>query len=166
VTNGMLANQCAKAVMETVPQIMRAIREEMRQRGAPFLSVSQLRTLAFLHHSPGSCLYHLAEHLGVARPTASAIVGRLVQRGMVSRTENPTERRRVSLKLTPLGARHFRQTRQSAQSCLTSTLSRLSPARLRRITQGVRLLGEPFKCPVSGPVGMISHGDLRLAKLR
>ena len=54
--------------METVPRIMRAIRAEMRRQGAPLLSVPQVRSLAFLHRSPGACLSHLAGFLGVSRP--------------------------------------------------------------------------------------------------
>jgi DNA-binding MarR family transcriptional regulator len=144
VSTASLAEQCAQAVMETLPQVVRAIRGEMRRQGAPFLSLPQLRTLAYLHRNPGSCLLHLANHLGVTRPTASTIVERLVRRGMVTRTDNPQERRRVALTLTPVGASHFRRARQSTQAWMATTLSRLSPARLRRIMQGVTLLREPF----------------------
>src|SRR5512136_2733803 len=91
-----LAHECAHAVMQTVPVVMRAIRAEMRRNGAPLLSIPQARTLSYLHRCPGSCLFHLAEHLGVTRPTASTIVERLVRRGMVSRAEDPQERRRVT----------------------------------------------------------------------
>jgi DNA-binding MarR family transcriptional regulator len=144
LTTANLADQCARVVMETVPQVMRAIREEMRRQGAPLLSLPQLRTLAYLHRNPGSCLFHLAKHLGVARPTASTIVERLVRRGMVTRADNPEERRRVVLTLTPLGARYLRRARESTQSWMATALSRLSSARLRRIMQGMSLLGEPF----------------------
>jgi DNA-binding MarR family transcriptional regulator len=139
------AEECARAVMETVPKVMRAIREEMRRQGAPLLTIPQLRTLAYLHRRPGSCLFHVAEHLGVTRPTASAIVERLVQRGLVTRTENPQERRRVILRPTPLGTLLHQRVRQSTHGWMVTALSRLSPERLRQITQGVTLLAEPFK---------------------
>jgi len=139
------AEECAQAVMETVPKVMRAIREEMRRRGAPLLSIPQLRTLAYLHRHPGSCLFHVADHLGVTRPTASAIVELLVQRGLVTRTEDPRERRRVILRPTPLGTRLHQRVRQSTHVWMVTALSRLSPERLRQITQGVTLLAEPFK---------------------
>ena len=144
VTTANLADQCARVVMETVPQVMRAIREEMRRQGAPLLSLPQLRTLAYLDRNPGSCLIFLARHLGVARPTASTIVERLVRRGMVTRADNPEERRRVVLSLTPMGARYMRRARQSTQTWMATALSRLSSARLRRIMQGMSLLGAPF----------------------
>ena len=147
-----LADRCAQAVMETVPQVMRAIRDEMRRQGAPLLSIPQLRTLAYLHRSPGACLFRLAEHLGVTRPTASNLVERLVQRGIVARTTDPNERRRVVLTLTPLGAQLFRRTHQSAQAWMTTVLTRLSPAGLRQVMQGMSVLGGPFDGSANGDV--------------
>jgi len=72
--------------MQTVPVVMRAIRAAMRRNGAPLYSILQVRTLVYLHRSPGSCLSHLAQHLEVTCPTASTIGERLVRKGMVSRT--------------------------------------------------------------------------------
>lgn len=149
------AEECAQAVMEIVPKVMRAIRDEMRRRGAPLLSIPQLRTLAYLDRRPGSCLFHVAEHLGVTRPTASAIVERLVQRGLLTRTEDPRERRRVILRPTPLGTRLYERARRSTHRWMVATLSGLSPERLRQITQGVSLLAEPFE----GVAGRDGHGD-------
>jgi DNA-binding MarR family transcriptional regulator len=139
-----LAEQCARAVMETVPQVMRAIREETRRHGEPLLSIPQLRTLAFLDREPGACLIHLAEHLGVSLPTASTLVERMVRQGLITRTQDPRERRRVVLMLTPPGARHFRSARQSAHAWMAATLAHLSPEELRRISQSVTVLGEAF----------------------
>lgn len=145
-----LADECAQAVLETVPQIMRAIHEEMRRHGAPLLSPPQLRTLAYLHRSPGSCLFQVAEHLGVTQPTASVIVERLVRRGLVTRIANPQERRRIVLKLTSRGGWHLQRARHATHTWLAATLSRLSPASLQRIKRGVTLLGAPFAGVASG----------------
>ncbi|HSB81119.1 MAG TPA: MarR family transcriptional regulator, partial [Candidatus Methylomirabilis sp.] len=92
-------NACARTVMETVPLVMRFIRGEMRRQSAPLLSVPQFRALAFLHQRPGACLFAVADHLGVSRPTASTIIDRLVRRGLVARSVDPHERRRVILRL-------------------------------------------------------------------
>ena len=91
---------CAREVMETVPLVMRFIRKEMRSRRAPSLSVPQFHVLTFLSCEPGAPLSSVAEHLGVTRSTASAIVDRLVRRKLVSRTAHPQERRCVVLTLT------------------------------------------------------------------
>jgi DNA-binding MarR family transcriptional regulator len=140
-----LADQCAQAIMETVPPVMRAIREEVRRKGAPHFSIPQLRTLAYLHRRPGACLFHLAEHLGVSRPTASNLVERLVRRGMLTRVADPQERRRVVLALTPLGARHFQKARRSAQAWMATVLAGQSPTTLHRITEGMSLLDKTFR---------------------
>lgn len=159
MNHSRLAAQCARTVIDAVPNVMRAIREEMRRQGASLFSVPQLRTLAYLHRRPGSCLSHLADHLGVTRPTASALVDRLVRRGMVTRAEDPQERRRVLLGLTPEGTRHLERARRSTQAWMAHALSRMSPTNLRRITHGLTLLAEPFIEPVGGN-GSSSRGGL------
>jgi DNA-binding MarR family transcriptional regulator len=152
VTTATLTDECARAVLETVPQVMRALHEQMRRQGAPLLSPPQLRTLAFLQHCPGSCLFHVAEQLGVTRPTASVIVERLVRRGMVIRAADPHERRRVVITLTPLGAWHLQRARRATHTWMVTALSQVSPASLRQIMQGVTLLGKPFAGATSGEV--------------
>jgi DNA-binding MarR family transcriptional regulator len=136
---------CAREVMETVPLVMRFIRMEMRSRRAPSLSVPQLRVLTFLSHNPGAPLSSVAEHLGVARSTASAIVDRLVRRKLVSRTTHPEERRSVVLTLTPAGAQHFQQGREATSAQIAKVLAGLSTADLLLVTQGLTLLGSAFK---------------------
>lgn len=161
MTTANLAGQCAQAVLETLPQVMRAVHEEMRRQGAPLLSPPQLRTLAFLHRSPGSCLFHVAGHLGVARPTASVIVERLVRRGMVSRTAHPQERRRIVLDLTPTGAWHLQRARQATQAWMAAALSQLPPASLRRIKEGMRLLERPFTGAPHPNARLAARGESR-----
>ncbi len=137
--------ECARAVMEAVPLVMRFLRGEMRRQRASHLSVPQFRVLAFLTRHPGACLFAVADHLGVARPTASILVDRLVRRGLVTRTDDPEERRRIALRLTAAGARHFQQAREATRAWLAGVLRGQSPSCLQQIAQGVTLLGETFK---------------------
>src|ERR671922_259030 len=136
---------CAREVMETVPLVMRFIRTEMRSRRAPSLSVPQLRVLTFLSRRPGAPLSSVAEHLGVARSTASAMVDRLVRRQLVSRTTHPEERRSVVLTLTPAGAQHLQHARGAASARMAKVLAGLPEADLLQVTQGLTLLGSAFK---------------------
>lgn len=144
-SSGMTADLCAWEVMETVPLVMRFIRAEMRQQGKPFLSVSQFRALVFLNLSPGACLWEVADYVGVTRPTASALVDRLVRDGLVDRVPHPKERRRIMLSLTSQGSQLLQQTREGARSRLASLLADLSPAQVRKIAEGTALLGGLFK---------------------
>lgn len=135
----------ARAVMETVPLVMRFIRTEMRSQRVPSLSVPQFRVLTFLNREPEAPLSRVAEHLGVTRSTASAIVDRLVRRKLVSRTVHPQERRCVVLRLTPAGAQHLQQAREAACGHMAKVLAGLSAADLLKITAGLALLGSAFE---------------------
>ncbi len=144
-TSRMTPDECSRAVMETIPLVMHSIRTQMRRHRPSVLSVPQLRALAFLHRNPGACLFHVADHLGVTRPTASVIVDRLVRRGLLARAEDPQERRRIVLTLTPRGTRHLEQARSATRSWMAAMLAPLPRTTLRRIAQGVSLLGGAFK---------------------
>jgi DNA-binding MarR family transcriptional regulator len=136
---------CAREVMETVPLVMRFIRTEMRSRRAPSLSIPQFRVLTFLSRTPGAPLSSVAEHLGVTRSTASAIVDRLVRRKLVSRTAHPEERRSVVLTLTSAGARHLQHAREAASGNMAKVLAGVPAADLLQVTKGLTLLGHMFK---------------------
>jgi DNA-binding MarR family transcriptional regulator len=141
----MTPELCAREVMETVPLVMRFIRTEMRSRRAPSLSVPQFRVLTFLSHRPGAPLSSVAEHLGVARSTASATVDRLVRRQLVQRKTHPEERRSVVLTLTATGVQHLQQVRDAASTRMAKVLAGLSAADLLQVSQGLSLLGSAFK---------------------
>lgn len=137
--------RCAQDVMETIPLVMRFIRTEMRSRRAPSLSVPQFRVLTFLSRRPGAPLTSVSEHLGVSRSTASALVDRLVRRQLVSRTEDPQERRCVMLTLTPTGSQHLQQAREATCARLAKVLAGLPPADLLLVAEGLTRLGAAFE---------------------
>jgi DNA-binding MarR family transcriptional regulator len=144
-TATITSEQCAREVMETVPLVMRRIRAEMRSRRAPSLSVPQFRALAFLSREPGAALASVAEHLGISRSTASALVDRLVRRELVSRVENPLERRSVVLTLTEAGARQLQQARAATWADLATALDSLSADDLLQVRAGLALLNRAFR---------------------
>ena len=93
----------ASAVLEAVPQAMRAIRRQMRSGRAGSLSVPQFRIMIFARRNPGTNLSAAAEHLGISLPAASQLVDRLVRAGLLDRAIRPHERRHVELRLTDAG---------------------------------------------------------------
>jgi DNA-binding MarR family transcriptional regulator len=131
--------------MDTIPAVMRRIRERMRRYGPVSVSIPQFRALGFLDRKPGACLSELSEHLGVARPTASLIVDRLVQRRLVLRTDNPRERRRVLLRLTPEGTELLLQARSATRAWIATLLTGLSDEELQQMATGLALLAGAFK---------------------
>src|SRR6188472_796666 len=59
------------------------------------LSIVGFQVLALLEMHGGLPMTRLADELGVALPNATGIVGRLVERGIVSREDDANDRRRV-----------------------------------------------------------------------
>jgi DNA-binding MarR family transcriptional regulator len=106
----------------------------------PGLTMAQFRTMAFLHRESGTPLRALARHLGVTPPTCSALVDRLVGRGVVSRTPSPSSRREVSLRLTRRGRAEFEAAKEAATRQMAGVLAALPEPLVRRLDRDLRAL--------------------------
>jgi DNA-binding MarR family transcriptional regulator len=93
---------CATALLDTVPGLLWYVRRHMR-RHRKGLSVPQFRALVQIQSNPQISLSCVAEHLGASLPTTSRLIGNLVSKGFLSRSESPSDRRQVVLVLTPRG---------------------------------------------------------------
>jgi long-chain acyl-CoA synthetase len=85
--------------------------------GTAELTLPQYRTLGILAEG-SSAASRLAERLAVRPSSITAVVDGLVARGLVERRPEEGDRRRVSLRLTPQGARTLARADQAADSCL------------------------------------------------
>lgn len=139
-----LLNTCAHELMDTAPQIMQAIRVEMRRGRGSDISVPQFRTLRFIQRTPNSSLSSLADHLGLTLPSVSKLIDGLVKQKLVSRQESTTDRRCLTLALTTAGASIVNSARESAQANLAKKLSNLPEVELEAICQAMQLLRPIF----------------------
>jgi DNA-binding MarR family transcriptional regulator len=130
--------------METVPQIMQAIRVEMRLERGTNLSIPQFRALRFVQTNPNTSLTSLAEHLGLTLPSVSKLVDGLVKQELVERSESSADRRRMTLTLTPSGESIVNQSRVSAQASLAKTLKALSESDIETIAFAMQVLRPLF----------------------
>ena len=135
------AQATAVLVLEVVPRVMRLIRAEMRGAARSSISVPQLRAMLFVRHHPGSSLSALAEHLGVGLASASTMVDRLVRQGLLTRVQDPAERRRVMLGLTPEGTRQLDTARRRASEALADALAACSADQRVAVEQAMTVLG-------------------------
>jgi DNA-binding MarR family transcriptional regulator len=69
----------------------------------PDLTMQQLRVLGLVAQEPGLTGQELGARLGVSAPTASGLIDRLVEKGVLERTDDAADRRRRRLRLTPEG---------------------------------------------------------------
>lgn len=104
------------------------------------LSANQVGILDHLDLVEPTILGELAEHLGVTPGTMSVAVGRLVRGGWVARALDPTDRRRVQLRLTDAGVRVRAAHSVLEPDLVADMLAQLSPAERGDALHGLALL--------------------------
>jgi DNA-binding MarR family transcriptional regulator len=139
-----LKSSCAAKVIDVIPAVMCCIHTEIRQQKSSFLTIPQLRALAFLQTNACSSLTELAEYLGVTSASASTMVERLVQKEFVTRTEHPTLRRQVVICLTAAGEDHLQEVRQLTRDRLADKLANLPTDQLANLIEGLEELSQVF----------------------
>ena len=103
------------------------------------LTMAQLKGLFALADSPMT-IGQLASALGSGKPAASILVERLVQLGLVERTEDPLDRRRTIARVTARGEELVARLRQGGRDRLRAWLSRLDDEDLAALVQGLQAL--------------------------
>ena len=134
---------CAQEVLETVPLVMRLIRNYMRQHRSG-LTVPQFRTLCFLSNTPQSSLSDVADFIGLSLPAMSRLVDGLVDKGLIDRRTCRNDRRHVRLSVTPVGETTVAESRQLAQQQLAAVVGQLSPQEQRDVARMMRLVRDVF----------------------
>jgi DNA-binding MarR family transcriptional regulator len=81
----------------------RSMVESMRFKQESGLSMTQMHTLFQLHHCETCGVTEIGEFLGITNAAASQLVDRLVQSNLVTRNEDPTDRRAKQISLTDEG---------------------------------------------------------------
>ena len=69
----------------------------------------------------------LADREGIRRPSATRLVARLEEEGLVAREPDPTDGRSFRVSLTPEGAAHIQEVRSRKDAFLARRLEALSP---------------------------------------
>ncbi|MBN9619302.1 MAG: MarR family transcriptional regulator [Actinobacteria bacterium] len=94
------------------------------------VTLTQFRTLVVLDGHPGINLIRLAELLDVNSSTAMRMIDRLLVADLVTRRDNPDNRREVLLDLSPAGKRIVRRVTSRRRVEITRIVERM-PARQR-----------------------------------
>jgi DNA-binding MarR family transcriptional regulator len=136
-------DQNAKLLLETVPGVMRSIREEMRGIARGKFTVPQFRILNQLRKSPLTNS-ELADWMGVTAPTMSRMLEPLEEKGYILRTSNPEDRRSQSLTLSALGKREAEKIRRQALYSFAKRIQELSNEESHSLAQGLQVLAKLF----------------------
>jgi DNA-binding MarR family transcriptional regulator len=108
------------------PVIARLARR-MRQRASGDLSPTQGAALATIDCHGPLTPSELASRERIQRPTATGVLARLEEAGLVARTPDPADRRSSLLATTPAGAELLASVRDRKDAYLAQRLEQLSP---------------------------------------
>lgn len=127
----------ADALRPALLQLGRELRREARSVG---VSPEQVALLVAIKYAPGIGLRELAARERVSPPAMTKHVDRLERDGLVARTPNAEDRRRVGVSLTEEGQRVLRNVRSRRTAWLAQRLRGLSPEELAAVEAAVEPL--------------------------
>jgi DNA-binding MarR family transcriptional regulator len=114
-----------REIANAVRRILRALRlSAMATQSSLGISAAQLYVLRHLAHRGASqSITELAAETLTDRSSVAAVVDRLVERGLVMRSQSLTDRRRASIQITETGARLVTGASPPAMDLLLSALA-------------------------------------------
>jgi len=136
---------CAREILETVPVVMRFIRDQIRRRRAAALSLPQFRALVFLSRVKNSSLSAVAEHLGLSLPAMSRLINGLVDSRLVGRQTVSTNRRKIALALTAQGGATLEKVRGEIRMRLADVMKNLPVAEQKSVCRSMGILHGVFE---------------------
>lgn len=97
-------------------------------RALDMASLPRLAVLRYVHERGEPLMKEVAGFLCVTPPSATAMIGGLVEAGLLERRADPRDRRNVRLRVTPKGERFMRRSFKGVEAHMAKTFQRLSPA--------------------------------------
>jgi len=118
----------------------RSMRDFKRFMDSSGLSFSQINILMRLVHSHITSVSEIGEELGVTNAAASQAVDRLVDLGLIERTEDPVDRRAKRLALTPKGRALIEEGIAARSKWIEGLTDALTPDQQNMIISALTLL--------------------------
>jgi DNA-binding MarR family transcriptional regulator len=116
----------------------------MRNQTSPDLTVPQFRALAFVDRNKGASLSAVANHMGLTLPSTSRLVDVLIARRLLTREDNPADRRRIKLGVTNRGSTILANSRRGTLKYLAEKLSGISSNDRKVIIEGMAAIRSVF----------------------
>lgn len=106
------------------------------------LSMAQLGALMRIRRQGTLAVSEIGQEIGVTNAAASQLLERLVQQGVVSRSEDPHDRRVKQIGLTPKGQKILEAGLEARQAWLKDVADTLTPAEQTQVAAALQLLTE------------------------
>jgi len=130
---------------EMIHQLMDVITTRSMKERAHFikaagLSLPQFGILMHLYYNNSSGVSYLSEYMDVSVAAISQLVDRMVQNGLVERTEEPNDRRAKHLTLTREGRALIESGLAKRYIWVDTVMKRLTPKECKQVEQGLDIL--------------------------
>jgi DNA-binding MarR family transcriptional regulator len=89
------------------------------------LSVTQLHAIMKIKHNGQLTMTKLADLMGVSPPSASAMVDRLVERGLLVREHSTEDRRKVVVRISPSAIENSQEVENTLQAFFVSLVEKI-----------------------------------------
>lgn len=106
--------------------VMRLARRLRQQRTDFSLSLNQLAVLGAIEKHKEATPGELAEHEKISPPSMTKILAGLEERGLITRTTHPTDRRQQIVKLTKAAVTMIREDRRKRDAWLARRIAELT----------------------------------------
>ena len=145
MTNQDQKAQTLEIFWESVPPAWRQTRNQIRRIavGKFHMTEKQFQILRRIRKGSAS-VSALAEASQTSRSAVSKAVDALVRRGLVTRSQDPSDRRNFPLALTYEGQRVMDDIFTDAETWLITKFERLNPKELETLLQGMETLRKAF----------------------
>ncbi|MEW1843687.1 MULTISPECIES: MarR family transcriptional regulator [Nonomuraea] len=127
----------ASALRVSMARLTRRLR---RQAAAHSLTPTQFATLAAVERHSGITPGELAELEKVQPPSMTRVIAALEERGLLSRSPHPTDRRQVTVTVTEAAEKLLKEERRRKEAWLTQRLKELSPEERSVLRQAAPIL--------------------------
>ena len=129
-----MLQECLSALMH---RTLGGVLGYARERG---LSASQLGALLHIHRRGSSAVTPLADDLGITSSAASQMADRLVDQGLILRSEDPHDRRAKTLILTDKGLSVLQEGVRARQASLADLAASLTASERETVVAALRIL--------------------------
>jgi DNA-binding MarR family transcriptional regulator len=109
------------------------------------LTMAQAKLLYVVMAAGELSLSEIAGRLRVTPSTASGAVDHLVGLGLLSRVEDPSNRRQIRVSITPLGSRTIEQISELGTRQMTALFQNVSDADLEVVQRAIGILSDAVK---------------------
>ena len=141
----ILLDQTIDRFWETIPPLWNQVREHIRATASERfgVTVEQFHILRHVRNGRGS-ISELAEVKRISRPAISQAVDILVNKGLITRTQDTQDRRFVQIELTSAGNALLEAVFQETADWMRLRLAHLTGEELAQAIQGMNILNEGF----------------------